>query len=545
MSKNTTCLALMTGIVLFIASVPAVAEATVKVFLLAGQSNMGGAGSVALLESPYDAPQPDVNFWNNTTNSWGALQPGWGNTSAEFGPELTFGYEINLAFPDDDIYLVKYAPSSTSLYSDWNPNGSGWCYNNFKSEANAALANLAGSSPMVAGMIWMQGESDAINGTASASAYEENLTNFIGQVRSDFATPDMPFVVGRINAYAWGTPENNNLVRTAQMTVPGVVGQASWFDTDDLPLSLFGHYNTQGQLTLGDRFADHIVQISEPEPGTSFDQVDPGSTLEGYVSNTWDVNTYGKEWLSAELLVELTGGDIYQDTAGSDTPPDPADFTATPTLEFDTYMTGGYDTDVATGTLPLVLGAAVDLNGGTPTAVTFDTSLIDATWASSLATNPSGELMLARFTLSDDAQGTFKFRIGLDNSEATFYLEGVIADGAMLLTAPIPGDADGDGDVDAGDAAILADNWQKTGGATWQMGDFNDDQNVDDADATILAANWGVGVAAAAVPEPSTMVMLATVGPCLLAGICWRHQPEQLTKWETEFNCFRRRRISL
>ena len=519
MSKNTTCLALMTGIALFVASVPAVAEAAVKVFLLGGQSNMGGAGSVALLESPYDAPQPDVNFWNNTTNSWGALQPGWGNTSAEFGPELSFGYEMNLAFPDDDIYLVKYAPSSTSLYSDWNPDGSGWCYNNFKSEANAALANLAGSSPMVAGMIWMQGESDAINGTASASAYEENLTNFIGQVRSDFATQDMPFVVGRINAYAWGTPENNNLVRTAQMTVPGVVGQASWFDTDDLLPLVFGHYITQGQLTLGDRFADHIVQLPEPAPSTSFNQVDPGSTLEGYVSNTWDVNTYSKGWLSAELLVELTGGNIYQDPAGSDTPPDPADFTTTPTLEFDSYMTGGTDSELpsTTGPLPLVLGGAVDFGGGV--GPTFDTSEIDATWASSLATNPSGELMLGRFTLSDDAQGTFKFRIGLDNSGAISYLEGVIVDGAMLLTAPIPGDADGDGDVDAADATILAANWLQTIAGGYSVGDFDEDGDVDDTDATILAANW-TGPLATAVPEPSIYALLA--GGLLM--LLWRRK---------------------
>ena len=46
-------------------------------------------------------------------------------------------------------------------------------------------------------MIWMQGESDA-NNSAYAAAYEANLTNLITAVRSDFSTPDMPFVVGRI-----------------------------------------------------------------------------------------------------------------------------------------------------------------------------------------------------------------------------------------------------------------------------------------------------------------------------------------------------------
>jgi hypothetical protein len=46
-------------------------------------------------------------------------------------------------------------------------------------------------------------------------------------------------------------------------------------------------------------------------------------------------------------------------------------------------------------------------------------------------------------------------------------------------------------------------------GATWAMGDFNLDGRVDDSDATMLAANWQTGVsAAAAVPEPSSMVLL-------------------------------------
>jgi hypothetical protein len=256
--------ALMTGIVAFFALPPVAAASVIKVYLMAGQSNMDGAGLVAGLQPPYSEPQPAIKFWNNATHSWAALQPGIGaNTSAEFGPELSFGYAMHNALPDDDIYLIKYAVGATSLAYDWNPNGSGWCYNNFKSVASAALNTLRGSgtSPTIAGMLWMQGESDAYIGMASA--YAGNLTNFIGRVRSDFATPDMPFVLGRINSYSWGTPDDNNLVRTAQMSVPAEVGHASWINTDDLPLSYAGHFNTQGQVTLGNRFAGQLA----PEPG--------------------------------------------------------------------------------------------------------------------------------------------------------------------------------------------------------------------------------------------------------------------------------------
>ena len=117
-------------------------------------------------------------------------------------------------------------------------------------------------------MIWMQGESDAKN-DSYAAAYGANLTNFIAHVRSDFKTPDMPFVLARINTH-WGTTANNDLVRTAEQTVPGQVGRALWFDTDDLgiwatyPPDVY-HYNTQGQIDLGIRFANGIGAIV-PEP---------------------------------------------------------------------------------------------------------------------------------------------------------------------------------------------------------------------------------------------------------------------------------------
>ena len=258
--------------------------------------------------------------------------------------------------------------------------------------------------------------------------------------------------------------------------------------------------------------------MMDPVLTSTFTQEDPGSTLEGYVSNTWDVNTLGEKWLSAELLVELINGDIYQNTGvgSGDVPPDPVNFVANPALEFDSYMTGGYDTDVATGTLPELMGGAVDIGGAI--LLTFDTSEIDATWGSTLATKPWGDLMLGRITLSDDAQGTFKFRIGLGDSGATFYLDGWIVDGAMLLLAPpIPGDADGDRDVDAADAAILASHWLQTIAGGYSVGDFNGDGDVDDVDATIMAANWQVGVAAeAAVPEPSTIcLVLSSLGMLL------------------------------
>ena len=100
---------------------------------------------------------------------------------------------------------------------------------------------------------------------------------------------------------------------------------------------------------------------------------------------------------------------------------------------------------------------------------------------------------------------------------------------ALLLemneTPKIAGDANNDGKVDGSDVTILAGNWQAGVGApnpdtvTWEMGDFNGDGQVDGSDVTILAGNWqyGVDAAAAAVPEPSTLLLLVgMIGSLLL-----------------------------
>ena len=257
------------------------AAADTKVFLLGGQSNMAGAGCVkGSISSPYNEPRPKVKFWDYGTpqpvkgkygtfvypwvgDHWVDLQGGFGHKSSNFGPEVSFGHRLGELFPNDNIHLVKEGISNSTLAIDWNPDGSGWVYNRFKERVNAAMANLraAGLDPKISGMIWMQGESDAMN-SSYAAKYAANLKRFIEKVRSDFDSPEMPFVIGRILVADYDTkpPGGNAMVRNAQETIhkqPGI-GKVSWINTDDLQC-INAHYGTQGQIDLGKRFADALV----------------------------------------------------------------------------------------------------------------------------------------------------------------------------------------------------------------------------------------------------------------------------------------------
>lgn len=93
-----------------------------------------------------------------------------------------------------------------------------------------------------------------------------------------------------------------------------------------------------------------------------------------------------------------------------------------------------------------------------------------------------------------------------------------------ITSAPLPGDANGDGRVDGSDVTILADNWQILTEATFGMGDFNGDGAVDGSDVTILADNWQAGVhcTPTSVPEPGTLLM-SLLG-MLTLGVIWRIQ---------------------
>jgi len=73
----------------------------------------------------------------------------------------------------------------------------------------------------------------------------------------------------------------------------------------------------------------------------------------------------------------------------------------------------------------------------------------------------------------------------------------------------IPGDANGDGNVDETDALRLAAHWGASDDASWFDGDFNRDLRINAADAAILTANWGTHAAEQTpVPEPCVFVLL-------------------------------------
>lgn len=253
---------LLVSFSLAIASLSAEQAKPIKVFLLGGQSNMAGQLKEywADVQSPYKDPFPQIQLWHNKRNQWAPLAP-----THRLGPEIGFGHAIAKWLPNEDVRLVKYAMNGTALYNYWAPTG-GPGYVGFIATVQAALADLdAKQLPYdIAGMLWLQGESDAAENMGAE--YEQNLSAFIEHMRSEFKTPEMPFILARVRNY-YGKGEQAQMVRAAQQSLAEQMPQVTWFDTDDLnPLVNGGHYSLAGTLEIGKRFAQSYLEtVSETE----------------------------------------------------------------------------------------------------------------------------------------------------------------------------------------------------------------------------------------------------------------------------------------
>ncbi|OVE74838.1 hypothetical protein BVX97_06150 [bacterium E08(2017)] len=241
---------------------------TVKVFILAGQSNMVGHGKVENGRNPdYDPEDPktkkevpsglgslrylltnpktasqyqhladDAGNWIIRDDVWiystasgkqkGKLTTGFGK-GAWFGPELGFGHIVGDHL-DDPVLIIKTAWGGHSLGVKFRPPSSGtpaYTKSKFKPEdvgtsyremmtivkdvgenLETYFPELKGHQPEFAGFGWHQGWNDGCSKEMVAE-YEVNMANFIRDVRKELGTTDLPFVIantGMIGTEATG-----------------------------------------------------------------------------------------------------------------------------------------------------------------------------------------------------------------------------------------------------------------------------------------------------------------------------------------------------
>lgn len=202
----------------------------VKVFILAGQSNMEGQGKIASepksnggkgsLEYLVKGPTTAARFkhlvdkdgkWIVRNDVWiwylghkGPLTVGYGAGKDKIGPELGFGLVMGDCL-DRQVLLIKLAWGGKSLAKDFRPPSSGGevgpYYKEIVRSVKDVLANLKTHFPdydgrgyEFAGFGWHQGWNDRVNQSYN-DEYEKNMANFIRDVRKELGVPKLPFVI--------------------------------------------------------------------------------------------------------------------------------------------------------------------------------------------------------------------------------------------------------------------------------------------------------------------------------------------------------------
>ena len=243
-----------------------------KVFVLAGQSNMEGKAKMSLVE--YQARQPGTSDlfkdfrrsdkWVERDDVWirfldrkGKLTVGFGSPNC-IGPELAFGWVVGNHYAEP-VLLIKTAWGGRSLYRDFRSPSAGLpsnealekmlaeqkrrkadatmedikkpfgaSYRAMLEEVSGTLANLdkhfpelAGHRPELAGFIWLQGWNDMINADATKE-YTTNLAHLIRDVRKDLKSPKLPVVVGQMGVDGDHPSANVKRFKDAQAAIVDV-----------------------------------------------------------------------------------------------------------------------------------------------------------------------------------------------------------------------------------------------------------------------------------------------------------------------------------
>jgi lysophospholipase L1-like esterase len=293
---------------------------TLRVFLLAGQSNMEGHGVVDL-DDPRDynggrgtlaaflrtaegqsdwkdlqsadgsfATRDDVFVTYRTANGerkCGALSIGFAVYGGRhhIGPELGIGRALGQRFAEP-VLLVKTAWGGKSLVADFRPPSAGGevgpFYRQMLAEYREALAGIAADHPSLAkhrprldGFLWFQGWNDACDEAATKS-YAQNLAHLIADLRAELGDPDLPFVVGETGDWD-GEPFRS--AQRAGCFAPAVVAHTRFVATrhllrpaEESPNTTHGHHwygNGESYLKIGDalgRAMAGLIAARTPPP---------------------------------------------------------------------------------------------------------------------------------------------------------------------------------------------------------------------------------------------------------------------------------------
>ncbi|MGK0315179.1 MAG: hypothetical protein ACI86M_001407 [Saprospiraceae bacterium] len=351
-------------------------KSKIRVFVLAGQSNMEGFGTIDDPEndpgSLIDVIQNDVDGdWSEIgeVDNWNSLEGaslyfanngdtirtnvtvGQGNNPNLIGAELMFAHKLD-EYYDDPVLIIKTAWGGKSLAVDFRPPSAGGTtgefYNSMIQTVQDVTQNLGTEFSdidvtdfEISGFAWFQGWNDGAT-DAFLNEYESNLNHLVNDVRTDLGTADLPVVIansghgGFIATNDSWVQSMQNIVSVAQENVGcndsiygGKVGfvetKQYYLDQSESPLDAIHHYNNNAltYLNIGKAIGNEMIMAINDmafcDDGCGEDElISPGIVSIG--NRVW--NDYNRDGINDQDEPGIEGVSVllWSDSDGDDIP---------------------------------------------------------------------------------------------------------------------------------------------------------------------------------------------------------------------------------
>jgi len=300
------------------------AATPLQIFLLAGQSNMVGMGSLEhldlLVHNNNSRNEYRDALWNGTGYKichnvvvkfearHGYLTAGPDSGFAapgHFGPELMFGWTLGEHFSNETILLIKTAYGGRSLAVDFRPPASGepsyghehpshfgWEYRQMITDILDTLGKLSRIIPgytneqgyVLSGFVWFQGWNDMLN-WPTVNEYGFNLANLIRDVRLDLDAPSLPVIVGELGMHGVDPGKGRWVPRVSAMRahqhsvtlLPEFRNNTLFVRTAPYAVSNGTHYNggyhyfgrADTYFHIGQAFGRGMIELTENETAST------------------------------------------------------------------------------------------------------------------------------------------------------------------------------------------------------------------------------------------------------------------------------------
>jgi hypothetical protein len=252
-------------------------EDQLGLFLLVGQSNMKGRGSIDM------NPETDTRilFFHPGEENWFVARDPLHATgtpdkldrrdNAGTGPGLSFAKAIAGKSSDVGIGLIPAARGGApmNLYNEGQQ-----LYTRSLEMTRMAINQAEGEAmgnPPVRAILWLQGESDSLR-RETVDAYEAKLLSLVDRYRRDFNNPELPFLACTIGSFIHEneakrarfpfTREINEII----LALPNQRKYTACVDARDLKghIGDHVHYSTESQIEIGKRFAQAYLKFLKP-----------------------------------------------------------------------------------------------------------------------------------------------------------------------------------------------------------------------------------------------------------------------------------------